>query len=69
MKCSEKARLGWEFDSAAQAYADAVKLLTANIGTTPKERYAEMAQAATEARSKCETARLFLEDHCIKHKC
>jgi len=67
--CAEKKRLAEEYETATAQFADAVRHLQRNIGTSAREEYERLQRLANEARVSSEQARLRLEQHTAVHDC
>jgi hypothetical protein len=69
MSCEEKTRLAQEYEAATAKFAQAVRELQRNIGTSTSAEYERLQRASDEARVKSEQARLALEQHVAAHDC
>jgi hypothetical protein len=69
MACKEKERLSKEYKAALSAFSAAVQEFHAKIGIAPQGEYQRLRDAAEEARSKKEKARISLEQHLASHGC
>ena len=67
--CEEKRRLLVEYESAAQAYHQAMSELQTKIGVCPKPVYERVFQASEAARSESEAARTAFLKHVREHHC
>ena len=67
--CVEKTRLAKEYELATSAFSQAVKKLSLRMGTSSKEKYAQLDRIADEARVNSERTRLALEQHIAVHGC
>jgi hypothetical protein len=69
MSCEEKTRLAQDYDAATAKFAEAVRQLQRNIGTSTRAEYDRLQRISDEARVKSEQARLTLEHHIAAHDC
>jgi hypothetical protein len=69
MSCEEKDRLAEEYAATTAKFAEAVRQLQQNIGTSGRPEYERLQRASDEARVKSEQARLSLEQHIAAHRC
>jgi hypothetical protein len=69
MGCELKKRLAKEYEVATAEFAEAVRQLQHNIGTSTRADYARLRQHSDEARVKSEQSRLALEQHVSAHDC
>ena len=67
--CSEKLRLGHEYDAYTAQYSRTVKALRQQMGIISKLKYEELVRTAEAARIISENARLKLETHIAEHGC
>jgi hypothetical protein len=69
MRCEEKARLTQEYEAATAKFAEEVRRLQQNLGTSARPEYERLQRVSNEARVKSEQARLLLEQHLVAHGC
>lgn len=69
MSCEEKVRLAEEYEVSVRKFAEIVRQLQQNIGTSMRQEYECLQRAAEEARVRSEQARLALEQHMAAHDC
>jgi hypothetical protein len=69
MSCKEKERLAQAYGVATATFAEAVRQLHRNIGTSMRPEYERLQRASDEARVRSEQARLTLKDHIATHAC
>jgi hypothetical protein len=69
MTCTEKRRLAQEYEAATAKFAEAVRQLQQQIGTSPRSEYERLQRVSDEARVKSEQARRALEQHVAFHDC
>ena len=69
MDCEEKQRLAKEYEKATLKFADAVRHLQKNIGTSTRAEYERLHRDSDQARVGSEQARLALEQHVATHNC
>ena len=69
MSCEEKERLAQEYKASVKKFAETVRQLHRNIGTSTRPEYERLQRASDEARVKSEQARLALEQHMAAHDC
>lgn len=69
MTCEERARLVQNYEAATGKFAEAVRQLQQNIGTSSRAQYERLQRISDEARLKSERARLALEQHMAEHSC
>jgi hypothetical protein len=69
MSCEEKVRLAKAYEAATAKFAEAVRQLHGNIGTSTRAEYERLRHVSDEARVQSEHARLALEEHIAMHKC
>jgi len=69
MGCEEKARLAEDYGVATAAFAEAVRELQRNIGTSTSAEYDRLRRISDEARLKSEQTRLAFEQHTAAHHC
>lgn len=67
--CAEKDRLLEQYQDATTKFADAVRELQKNIGTSSRAEYDRLQRASDEMRVGSERARLALEQHVAVHRC
>ena len=67
--CEEMKRLAQDYEATTAKFAEAVRQLRENIGTTKRLEYDRLQRVSDEARLKSEQARLALEQHKAAHKC
>jgi hypothetical protein len=64
-----QARLAQDYEAATSKFAEAVRQLQHNIGTSTSAEYERLQRLSEEARVKSEQARLALEQHLAAHEC
>ena len=69
MSCEEKERLAKEYEVAVTIFAELVRHLQRNIGTSTRPQYERLQRASDEARVQSKQARLALEQHMAAHDC
>ena len=67
--CSEKLRLGTDYQAYAAQYSRAVKTLREQMGVLSKAGYEDLLRYTEEAREHAEKARLALSQHTREHGC
>jgi hypothetical protein len=67
--CSEKLRLGHEYDAYTAQYSRTVKALRQQMGIVSKPKYEELSRSVEAARTISEGYRLKLETHIADHGC
>jgi hypothetical protein len=69
ISCEEKERLAQEYGAITARFAEAVRQLQRNIGTSSRPEYERLQRVSDEARVSSEQARLALERHMATHEC
>ena len=69
MGCEQRQQLAAEYEAATSKFAEAVRQLQRDIGTSTSAEYQRLRRLADEARVKSEQARLALEQHVAMHSC
>jgi hypothetical protein len=69
MTCSEKQSLTQEYEAATAKFAEAVKQLRQQIGTSSQSEYEHLQRVSDEARLNLGRAGLALEQHTATHNC
>ena len=67
--CAEKTRLLYKYDAVLAEYSRTVSFIYKRVGVLRKEAYREISDFTDDARLRCETARVALEDHIRQHGC
>jgi hypothetical protein len=67
MSCEEEARLAEDYRAAIAAFAEAVRELQQNIGTSMSAEHDRLRRISDDARVKSEQARLALKQHMAVH--
>jgi hypothetical protein len=69
MACRDKEQLAAEYEATTKNFAQCVRELSQNIGTSSIAQYQRLQRASDDARVKSEQARLALERHVATHRC
>jgi len=69
MSCEERKRLAHDYHAATATFAEAVRQIQLEIGTSTRVEYDRLQRISDEARVKSEQARLALEQHMAAHDC
>jgi hypothetical protein len=67
--CAEKSRLLYKYDAVLAEYSRTVSFLYKRVGFLKKDAYREISDFTDEARRRCESARIALEEHIRQHGC
>jgi hypothetical protein len=69
MSCEEKAQLAHAYDAATAKFAEAVRQLLRNLGTSATAEFARLQRISDDERVKSDEARQALEQHMAAHGC